>query len=146
MIDNTNDKFKEVIVTKDELNQVVEEISKYFKINTTILLYGGLGAGKTTFTKKLLESLGVKELVTSPTFTLMNQYQVNEVKINHIDAYRLSNTSDYDMFLEEMLDSFNVIEWPENFKINYSDYFNLIKIKIEYIDEETRKFKIIEGK
>ncbi|MEZ4775406.1 MAG: tRNA (adenosine(37)-N6)-threonylcarbamoyltransferase complex ATPase subunit type 1 TsaE [Bacteroidia bacterium] len=79
-------------------------------------LYGDLGAGKTTLIKSFCEVLGVDEPVTSPTFTLVNEYASLTTSVYHFDFYRIrSETEAYDIGIEEYLDSgaYIFIEWPE---------------------------------
>lgn len=91
-----------------------------------ILLEGDLGAGKTTFTKGIGLSLGIKRIINSPTFTLLKIY---DDTLYHMDLYRLNNgLTDFD--LEEYIDSkICVIEWP-NYDLLPNEYL-LIKITIE---------------
>ncbi|AOG60119.1 tRNA threonylcarbamoyladenosine biosynthesis protein TsaE [Spiroplasma helicoides] len=133
-----------IINSMDELSKVVDIIKPYCQKNMVILLNGDLGAGKTTFTKKLLKQLGVKELVNSPTFVIMNQYEIKDFKINHVDAYRLNKDEEVELYLEHFYESLNIIEWSENLNIDYGLYFKIIKINIKIIDENKREF-IIEG-
>jgi len=80
-----------------------------------ILLAGELGAGKTTFTKGFGAALGVEEPITSPTFTLANQYE-GRLDLNHVDVYRLEQLTEvFDLGLPEMLDDggVTVIEWGD---------------------------------
>ncbi len=84
------------------------------------LLNGHLGAGKTTFTKRLLQHLGSPNLVDSPTFSLINTYRWNDESgeqiVYHLDLYRLESTDEVlDIGLDEIIDSGNLvlIEWPE---------------------------------
>ena len=82
------------------------------------MLGGDLGAGKTTFTKAVLKNLGVKDDVTSPTFTIMREYRGKKHKIYHFDMYRLTNGQEAKEFgLEDYIysknkDSIVFIEWP----------------------------------
>ncbi|WP_075048928.1 tRNA (adenosine(37)-N6)-threonylcarbamoyltransferase complex ATPase subunit type 1 TsaE [Spiroplasma turonicum] len=124
---------------------VINDLTQYFKENIVFLLCGEMGSGKTTFVKNFLYELGVKELVTSPTFTIMNQYELNGFKINHLDAYRLTTNDDAEPFLEEMINSFNLVEWPENLNIDFKEYFKVIKINILIIDNDSRMYIIEEG-
>src|SRR5699024_1480060 len=94
----------------NELNKIVEYVLPHCTPNKYLLLSGDLGAGKTTFTKKLLSKLGVIENVTSPTFTIMNQYEMNTLFINHMDAYRLNKEEEIDQFEEQFDNAFNIIE------------------------------------
>ncbi|WP_162140213.1 tRNA (adenosine(37)-N6)-threonylcarbamoyltransferase complex ATPase subunit type 1 TsaE [Haploplasma axanthum] len=79
-----------------------------------ILLDGDLAAGKTTLTKGIAEGLGIKSTITSPTFTILKEYENNSKKLYHLDLYRLTEVG-MDFDLEEYvddLDSVVVIEWP----------------------------------
>ncbi len=87
------------------------------KEGDVVLLKGDLGAGKTTFVKFVVSSLGGNDLVTSPTFTLLNEYNA-KFKIFHFDMYRLKNSEEaYQAGLDEVLrDKTGIcfVEWPEN--------------------------------
>jgi len=79
-----------------------------------ILLDGDLGAGKTTFVKGLALALGVRDMVTSPTFTLFNQYQGDKLKLYHFDLYRLGEGEADELGFDEFigaLDAVTCIEW-----------------------------------
>lgn len=111
-----------------------------------ILLNGDLGAGKTTFTKFVLQALGVKDNITSPTFTLMHEYKTKKFNIYHFDMYRLSDASEATALgFEEYLyseDKNNLVfvEWAENIKDILKG--NFIKINIKLLDDNKRKFEI----
>ncbi|PPE04093.1 tRNA (adenosine(37)-N6)-threonylcarbamoyltransferase complex ATPase subunit type 1 TsaE [Williamsoniiplasma lucivorax] len=106
-----------------------------------LLLKGDLGAGKTTFTKQLLLSLGVQQRVTSPTFVIMNQYQVGELTINHMDAYRLNHTTDLEMYFEQFDQAINIVEWSNNLNVDWSQ-FKTLTLSIKIIDENTREVEV----
>lgn len=81
-----------------------------------LLLKGNLGAGKTTFTQILLKNLGSNDEVNSPTYSIVNEYEIPGGKVFHFDLYRLKNIEEaYDIGIDEYLDSGNlcIIEWPE---------------------------------
>jgi tRNA threonylcarbamoyladenosine biosynthesis protein TsaE len=81
-----------------------------------VSLYGGLGAGKTVFTKGIAEGLGVKEEIVSPTFTILKEYEGRE-KLYHFDLYRIEDEEELEHigFYEYLgRDGICVIEWPEN--------------------------------
>lgn len=84
---------------------------------TIFALYGKMGVGKTTFTKALCEELGVEDVINSPTFAIVNEYQDGQGQpIYHFDFYRIKRlTEAYDIGLEEYIDSgcLCLIEWPE---------------------------------
>ncbi|ASZ09268.1 tRNA (adenosine(37)-N6)-threonylcarbamoyltransferase complex ATPase subunit type 1 TsaE [Mesoplasma chauliocola] len=126
--------------TQDTTN-IAKEIALDTKGEIFILLSGDLGAGKTTFTKALLKELGVTETVSSPTFTILNQYDLKSKIINHMDAYRLDKHSDLEMFLEQFEDSINIIEWWTNLNLDLKTK-KIIKIDIKKISEFEREFMI----
>lgn len=108
-----------------------------------ILLDGDLGAGKTTFTQGLADGLGIKQIVNSPTFTIMKKYATADKfkYLYHLDLYRLQEAgSDFD--LEEYIDGIGmvVIEWPYQVKeFMPQDY---LRVHIEKTSEHGRKFTI----
>lgn len=82
----------------------------------TVLFQGAMGAGKTTLIKELSKQLGSQDPVSSPTFSLMNEYALPEDKLFHFDFYRLEDVQEaYDLGIEEYMDSdhWKFIEWPE---------------------------------
>lgn len=102
--------------------------------------YGGMGAGKTTFIKALCRSLGVEDVITSPTFSIVNEYHsVDDAVIYHFDFYRIKKLDEvYDMGYEEYFYSGNrcFIEWPELIEDLLPE--NAVKVKIEKREGETR--------
>lgn len=82
----------------------------------TLLFYGSMGAGKTTLIKELAKKLGVQNNISSPTFSLVNEYALSSDKLYHFDFYRINDESEaLDIGIEEYLASghWNLIEWPE---------------------------------
>lgn len=120
-----------------------EKIGKLLTPGDVILLDGDLGAGKTTFTKGIGRALGVKRVINSPTFTIVKEYMGENIKLYHLDLYRLDGVGD-DFDLEEYFDSNGicVCEWP----FQASDILpkEYLMINIKRIDDNKRKF-IIEG-
>ena len=83
---------------------------------TTVLLYGDLGAGKTAFVRGLAEGLGIDPAeVSSPTFTIVQEYRGPRLTLQHVDLYRLSPAEVEDLALDDLLDETTVmaIEWAE---------------------------------
>lgn len=81
-----------------------------------LLLKGNLGAGKTTFTQVLVRNLGSSDEVSSPTYSIVNEYNSKKGKIFHFDLYRMKSIAEvYDIGMEEYLDNsfLSIIEWPE---------------------------------
>ena len=106
----------------------------------TILMYGELGAGKTTFTKALFKTLGVTDTVTSPTFTLMKTYY-GRFTVHHLDMYRIETEEDVEELglCEEIEENdVTVIEWNK-----FTDFTGAVyAVSIEYLGENTRKITI----
>ena len=121
-----------------------KEISKQIKVPYIIALNGDLGAGKTVFVKFLAEILKITSIVTSPTFTLMNEYDEGIYPLYHFDMYRIEHSDDVlELGFEEYFNSKKaviVIEWPDVVR-NILPKTDL-DIFIEKIDENTRKFII----
>ena len=81
-----------------------------------LLLKGNLGAGKTTFSQFLLKELGSSDEISSPTYSIVNEYDTPKGKVFHFDLYRLKSVEEaYDFGIEEYLDNgfLSIIEWPE---------------------------------
>ncbi len=108
-----------------------------------ILLDGDLGAGKTTFTKGLARALGIRQVVNSPSFTLMKKYTTQDgfKTLFHLDLYRLEGLGD-DFDLEEYIDGYGmiVVEWP--FKVPEVLPKDYLLVEIKKLSEEEREFKM----
>ena len=132
----------------EETAKLASELASSLKIGDVICLNGELGVGKTAFTKGLCAALGVKEDVTSPTYTIINRYDA-PVPVFHIDAYRIDDSDEmYEIGFEDCLaDGVCVIEWsvmiedilPENRieieikrDINVHDDYREIEIKEQF--------------
>lgn len=82
----------------------------------TILFYGEMGVGKTTLIKEIAKRIGVNEMINSPTFSIVNEYELEDDKLFHFDCYRLESEEEaLDIGIEDYLFSshWNLIEWPE---------------------------------
>lgn len=115
------------------------EIGKKLRANDVLALIGDLGAGKTTLMQGLAKGLGVKDHITSPTFTLINQYN-GQMPVFHVDLYRLDQIDQIqDLGLEEYLKANGVcvIEWAERM----GDLLpcNAHKIELKYLKENERQ-------
>lgn len=101
----------------EETKIIAQKVAKGLKKSTTILLRGDLGAGKTTFTGFLCESLGVEDVVSSPSFTIVKEYYAKDFKIYHIDLYRLTSEEELiEIGFDEIINdesSVKIIEWPD---------------------------------
>ena len=125
----------------NDTNKLAGILAKYVNGGDIILLNGDLGAGNTTFVKGFASHSGVKENVTSPTFTLLKTYKANRFNIVHVDAYRL----DGDFFdeLDDYLNDKNVIfiEWS-NCLNNQDILEDNLSITIKYVSKNQRLFEI----
>lgn len=129
----------------EETIKVAEKIGSLLKAGDMIAYKGGLGAGKTTFTRGIASGLGLGDCVSSPTFALVNEYRGNNITLYHFDMYRiqtedgLESTGFFDYPFDENI---AVIEWSENI----SDFLpeNTIYITINTVGENDREI-IIEG-
>lgn len=121
------------------------ELAKTIKAPKIIVLSGDLGAGKTTFTKGFAKGLGIKEIITSPTFTLLNEYEGRE-KMYHFDMYRLSSKEEaYELGFEDYFnknDGVVLVEWAENVEGLFSPPYT--KITLNKLSNTKREIKIEE--
>lgn len=117
-----------------------EKIGSLLKKSDVILLTGDLSAGKTTITKGIGKSLGVKKIINSPTFTIVKEYSGN-IPLYHLDLYRLNGLNN-DFDLEEYIggDGVCVIEWP--FQIEEILPKEYLEINLERIDATSRTITI----
>ena len=133
--------------SEKETEELASTFLKKIKPGCFIFLYGEIGVGKTTFIRYLinqfqkLNKLEITE-VTSPTFNLLNEYQINDFKINHYDLFRLKSTEEIknlDLF-EDNKNIITLVEWPQIIKEKPK---NLIELVFEYgKDHKTRSVQI----
>ncbi len=132
---------QEIVITDiKEMDIFARKVGETVFPGFLLCLEGDLGAGKTTFTKYLGASMGITDMINSPTFTIMKIYE-GEINLNHMDVYRLNGIGmDYD--LEEYVygDGVCVIEWYKNILESLPKEKLVIEIKI--IDEFKRLLKI----
>lgn len=123
----------------DEVSEVAQKIIEVSK-SKNLLFFGEMGTGKTTLIKSIVKTLGSDDIVSSPTFALVNEYNAGENYIYHFDFYRIENEEEaYDIGFEEYLDSnkWIMIEWPEMISSLWPE--NYTKIEIEAQNENNRK-------
>ena len=128
----------------EETEAVGEALGKVLEAGTVIAYKGDLGAGKTAFTRGLARGLGCRELVTSPTYTIVNEYLGGRLPLFHFDMYRLNSSDDlFDIGWEDYLERDGVcaVEWIENVEDAME---NPIVITIEKLSDEERNI-ILEG-
>jgi tRNA threonylcarbamoyladenosine biosynthesis protein TsaE len=123
-----------------ELPAAAQSLLQFAQNQKIFLFYGEMGAGKTTLIKALCKQLGVVEPVTSPTFSIVNEYEGTDSKVFHFDFYRLKNQDEaLDMGYEEYFysDSYCLIEWPE--KIPDLLPLHYIKVSLQATGNQTRQ-------
>lgn len=129
----------------EETEKIGEALAKSLQPGTILAYRGDLGAGKTAFTRGLARGLGCKETVTSPTYTIVNEYLGGRLPLFHFDMYRLASSDDlWDIGWEDYLDREGVcaVEWSENVQDAME---NAITITIEKLGETTRQITIEGG-
>jgi tRNA threonylcarbamoyladenosine biosynthesis protein TsaE len=129
---------KSLDTIRDSAHQFVEAMGD----NTVFAFYGKMGAGKTTFIKAICEELGVNDVITSPTFAIVNEYRsdIADELIYHFDFYRIKKLSEvYDMGYEDYFFSGAIcfIEWPELIEELLPG--DAVKVKIEEQEDGSRK-------
>lgn len=100
----------------DSIRETAREFIQQIGDARVIAFYGKMGAGKTTFVKAICEELGSEDVITSPTFAIVNEYTGKDMPIYHFDFYRIKKLEEvYDMGYEEYFYSgaLCLIEWPE---------------------------------
>lgn len=99
------------VYSLEETKAFANQLAPYLEPPDVLTLEGDLGAGKTTFTQALAKALGIQRVVSSPTFTIMKQYE-GKYPFNHLDVYRLAG-SDEDLGWDEIFygDAISVVEW-----------------------------------
>lgn len=128
----------------EETEEFAEEFSKRLNGTEIIAMYGGLGAGKTSFTRGLARGLAVEDNVSSPTFAIVNEY-TGSVPLYHFDMYRIESWNDlYSIgFFDYIGNGVIVIEWSENIEGALED--DVIKVIIEKTDNENERIIKVEG-
>jgi len=137
------------LLFENDTKKLANSISKKIKIGDIIYLYGEIGVGKTTFVKYLINSLQKKNNLTvteviSPTFALLNEYQIKQFKINHFDLFRIKSSKEIenlDLFTDRS-NSITLIEWPQKIKKKPK---NLIELKFNYQNDYQKRSVEIKG-
>ena len=131
-----------------ETEQLGARLARVLEPGDVIAFRGDLGAGKTAFTRGLARGLGIREPVTSPTYTIVNEYPQGRLPLFHFDMYRLSDPEElFDLGWEDYLAREGVcaVEWSENVAEALSDPI-LISIRRDPAEEDTRHITITGGR
>ena len=129
----------------EETEKIGAALAQKLNAGTVIAYRGDLGAGKTAFTRGLARGLGYPEMVTSPTYTIVNEYLGGRLPLFHFDMYRLGSADDlWDIGWEDYLDRGGVcaVEWSENVQEAME---GAISVSIAKLDENTRRITIEGG-
>ena len=125
-----------------ETSAVASDLARSLSAGAVVLLSGDLGAGKTAFVRGLAEGLGIDpELVSSPTFTLIQEYRGGRLPLHHVDLYRLHSIEVDDLGLDELTleGGVTAIEWPDRLP---RELPSAVHVRIEHGDGDTRTIKI----
>ncbi len=134
-----------------DLEQIALQMRKIIESQEIdiLLMYGGMGAGKTTFTRVLCGEFGVTDQVTSPTFALVNEYKKDDGGlIHHFDFYRINKLEEvFDLGYEEYFydGNLSIVEWPELIEpiIPYDDpSVKIARVDITVISSDKREFRL----
>ena len=131
--------------TPEETEALGAALGRVLSAGTVIAYRGDLGAGKTAFTRGLARGLGYRDLVTSPTYTIVNEYLGGRLPLFHFDMYRLASAEDlWDIGWEDYLDRGGIcaVEWSENVADAME---NAIVVTIEKLGDDARRITIEGG-
>jgi tRNA threonylcarbamoyladenosine biosynthesis protein TsaE len=130
--------------SEQETYTFAKQLAESLQTPAHILLHGDLGAGKTVFAKGLADGFGIADPdeVSSPTFTLINQY-AGRVKIYHIDLYRIETGALDGLGLDEIFDDANaavIVEWAE--RLGSFPTAGAVRVFLSYVDDRSRKIDV----
>ena len=135
--------------SENQTEELALKIQKKLKIGSIVFLYGEMGVGKTTFIKYLINNLQKENKlkqteVTSPTFNLLNEYQINQIKINHYDLFRLKTDEELKNLglFQDSLNTITLVEWPQLIKEKPR---NLIELIFKYEDDHKKRSVQVKG-
>jgi tRNA threonylcarbamoyladenosine biosynthesis protein TsaE len=138
-----------IVKSLDHLNKISKTISQKLKNGDCVFLVGEIGVGKTTFTRYLINNLqnqrGLKETeVLSPTFNLLYEYEIKDLKIMHYDLYRIKKANELNHLgiFSENKKTVKIIEWPDLIKTPLT---NKLEIYLEYGENDNERKMRIQG-
>ena len=130
----------------DETQALGQKLASRLAPGDVIAYFGDLGAGKTAFTRGLAQGLGITDPVTSPTYTIVNEYLSGRIPLFHFDMYRLSSSDElFDIGWEDYVNRGSVcaVEWSEN--VEDAFYGDEVVVRFEKLGPTTRRITITEG-
>ena len=132
-----------IIKSLDHLRLISNKIAGKISVKDCIFLIGEIGVGKTTFTRNFINYLQKREVVKetevlSPTFNLLYEYDIKNLKVMHYDLYRIENKKDLDQLgiFKEDINTIKIIEWPELIETNLA---NRLEIHLSYSRKDNER-------
>jgi len=140
---------KIILSSEKKTEELANKLLKKLKLGDVIFLYGEIGVGKTTFVRYLINGFQKENNiklteVTSPTFNIINEYEINQTKINHYDLFRLKSveeTKNLGLF-DDLTNSITLVEWPQIIKEKPK---NLIEFDFKYENDHQQRYVQIKG-
>ena len=140
---------KIILSSEKKTEELANKLLKKLKIGDVIFLYGEIGVGKTTFVRYLINGFQKENNiklteVTSPTFNIINEYEINQTKINHYDLFRIKSveeTKNLGLF-DNLSNSITLVEWPQIIKEKPK---NLIEFDFKYENDHQQRYVEIKG-
>jgi len=140
-------KAQEILIRNEEATKEFGlQLANHLKPGSVVALFGDLGTGKTTLTKYIGQGLGIDEIITSPTFTIIQEYRNSKIPLYHFDVYRLQSEQELlDLGYEEYFygEGITIIEWAD--KIQNLLPEEAISIHLYYGEAESQRRYIVEG-
>ena len=135
--------------SEKKTEELAKKISRRLKLGHVVYFIGEMGVGKTTFIRYIINNFQKENKiqlteVTSPTFNLLNEYKIKEIKINHYDLFRIKSLDEIQNLglFEDISNTITLIEWPQKIKLKPK---NLIELNFEYGNDYNKRIVQIKG-